>query len=149
MKLNTILVTSLLVIALCIHNSEELNAQRVSFGYDAAGNRTSSRTIVMSRSVDIEEEQEEATDIPSLSNETVLRVYPNPTKGILKIEVQTSGDTPKGVISIYSLSGSLHQRIDMTDSLTTIDISHYEDGVYLLKAICDHEEFSFKVIKKQ
>ena len=55
-----------------------------------------------------------------------LKIYPNPVNDILYI----NGQSQKYDIEIYTLTG---QRLYRYFNVSTIDMSLYDDGVYLIK----------------
>ncbi len=66
------------------------------------------------------------------NNKPILTVYPNPTRGELTIgNTQWEGKNP--VIELFDLSGVLIKTIDATGSITQINISGLQAGIYLLK----------------
>lgn len=84
------------------------------------------------------------TGFPEMKSEGI-RVYPNPTNGILRIE------SAKGLLSkveIYTLSGELVKTVKLNDQIT-VDVSGLAIGTYLGKAYAKNGEFfSFKFMKK-
>lgn len=59
-----------------------------------------------------------------------LKVYPNPTNGILKIE---SSSGSKGVLTIMDISGKVLMEKLMVPGNNTIDISSLHNGLFLLR----------------
>ncbi len=68
------------------------------------------------------------TGLSEQSKRARLRVYPNPTRGLLSIESSIGFEIDE--VSIYEVSG---QRIIDFNS-PTIDVSHLSSGIYLLSA---------------
>ncbi len=65
-------------------------------------------------------------------NRAFVSVYPNPTKGALTLEAN-SADTPLS-FQLVSLSGAvLMNRKVLTESITTLDLSSYANGTYILR----------------
>jgi hypothetical protein len=68
------------------------------------------------------------TGVPEYNRETGLKVYPNPSNGILNLEV--SGDSY--TLSITDISGRVLKNSLINDSKTSIDIREFPSGVYFL-----------------
>ena len=63
------------------------------------------------------------------SNESPLRIYPNPSQGIFKLEhPELAGNT----LFVVDLQGRELKKISALDTFTCIDLSEFEDGTYLL-----------------
>lgn len=80
-----------------------------------------------------------------------LKIYPNPTSGIISIEFFTEIKTPVN-FQLYSVTGEILKidRIGLSEAgtqLFTIDISDLKQGVYFAKVIYNNKEETFKVIK--
>ena len=92
----------LLFIAFLFCTRTYVHAQnKIKYSYDSAGNRTK-REIVLSatRSI-LSEENEQVPYIEEMQSHEI-KIYPNPTKGILNIKI-TGLDKAKGFISIYNI----------------------------------------------
>ena len=121
----------------------------VSYGYDAAGNRIS-RVIEMpklkSASAPVEEEPQVVYS--EMLADIRINIYPNPTHGKIKIDIQ---NLPKGEtanINLYSLSGHLVVSKHKVTSSVEIDITGKHNGIYLLKIIAGKQQTEWKIIKK-
>ena len=68
------------------------------------------------------------TGIDEVSAETV-RVYPVPAVDVLNIETPDAA----GEYAIYNLAGMLLQRGDISDNVTTVDVSSLAKGSYMLR----------------
>lgn len=72
-----------------------------------------------------------------------IKIYPNPTDGILYIEQATTS----GQISIYDLKGRLLLQKRMDTDLAEINLDPLVTGMYILKYIGDEGSFMKKIIK--
>jgi hypothetical protein len=78
-----------------------------------------------------------------LSNESI-RIYPNPVKNVLNIELLNNFDE----IKIYDGIGKQLESIDPKGATSIqIDFSRYQSGIYLLHGASDAGNFSVKIIK--
>ena len=79
-----------------------------------------------------------------------IKVYPNPTKDDLIIEIGASFSTTGPVnVEIYDYLGRVMQatRIAGSESKTTLSLATYGPGCYFAKCFNDNFEHYFKVIK--
>jgi hypothetical protein len=85
--------------------------------------------------------------VVEIENTLSLRIYPNPTTGLLTIE---NGKLTIGNIRIYDMYGRMVETghaLPSQDVRTTIDISHLPSGSYLLKIETEQGTATTKVIK--
>ena len=75
-------------------------------------------------------------------------IYPNPTKGQLKIEIQGDEKITNSLIYLYDLSGKLLINKKQYDSNIPLDLSNYSPGVYILKIIMGGKTSEWKIVKE-
>ncbi|MDL2257337.1 leucine-rich repeat protein [Bacteroidales bacterium OttesenSCG-928-I14] len=73
-----------------------------------------------------------------------LRVFPNPTKGELRIE---SGERRMENVEVFDINGKQLSTFNFQQSTQEIDISHLPNGIYFIKIKTDEGEISRKVVK--
>lgn len=132
------LIISILFLLPLIVSSQTI----VNYTYDAAGNRIK-REIVLSRSM----ENTEKPLTETISSKSIS-IYPNPTAGLLKISISGWETTDKCKFTIFSLKGALIQEIQVSSSVTEIDLSDESDGMYLLNIELNESKSAWKIIKK-
>lgn len=116
---------------------------KISYAYDASGNRTE-RVMVLTKSATVTT-QEVFTDTVK---ERQVKIYPNPTKGLLKVEIPESEDIKNCTISINSIaSGRLVMKKKATFPTTDIDISSQQDGFYIMVIDIDGHYTTWKIMK--
>ncbi|MFC0345349.1 VWA domain-containing protein [Epilithonimonas hispanica] len=72
------------------------------------------------------------------------KVYPNPTKGIFKIDLKRDAEE----FILYDYTGKiLIQKNNLVKGLHNFDITHYPQSVYLVKLKYGTESETFKIIK--
>jgi hypothetical protein len=128
-----------------------LTQDTIRFIYDDAGNRTN-RTIVIATAPQMSsssgEEEEEATSYSEILADLRINIYPNPTDGLIRVEIQNLPAGETAHISLYRLSGELVTTKRGVTSSTEIDITGQAAGIYLLKIIAGKEQTEWKIIKK-
>ena len=144
MKQNKNIFLCLLFVSIC----PMLHAQgKVKFGYDAAGNRIS-RTIVFAPRSAPAQEEEQPTVYTEMLSEIKVKIYPNPTTGLLKVEISNLPEDQTAHIWLYAMSGQLiHTFRDVSQSVS-IDISREPAGVYVMKIVAGERQTEWKIIKK-
>ncbi|MDR0543142.1 MAG: T9SS type A sorting domain-containing protein [Dysgonamonadaceae bacterium] len=134
------LASSLLVSKVPAQNS-------VSFVYDEAGNRIS-RTIVFNTTSGQLRSDDETTDYTEVFPETILHIYPNPTEGLLQINIENLPDGETVQIAVFTASGQLLFKKEHQPAFTEIDLGGQPAGIYLLKIQIGDKSTEWKIIKK-
>lgn len=87
----------------------------------------------------------------TLSNTSLLKVYPNPTSGLITMDLSNIKST-KAAISIFNISGKLvhftESKIKESNPNTEINIEKLPSGNYILLIQLDDREYSQKVVKQ-
>ncbi|MCB9261320.1 MAG: PKD domain-containing protein [Flavobacteriales bacterium] len=66
-------------------------------------------------------------------NKNNFRIYPNPTSGLVNIEL-VQGKSEGAIVRIYSMNGILISEVEMeADGKANLDIAHQPDGLYLIE----------------
>jgi YD repeat-containing protein len=139
----------LLSIFLLLSTVIGVSAQNVSYRYDDAGNRTE-RVIVLSSL---------SSPSPSLSPASVteledmiagrkIKIYPNPTEGMLAVEIADFTKESKVEYLITDMSGKTISRKKADSSYTTLDLTRQRSGIYILRISINGENTNWKIIKK-
>ena len=61
-----------------------------------------------------------------------LKIYPNPTTGIVNIDLGTASLDNKSIVKLYDIQGRIISTKEMNSSVDNINISNLSDGVYLI-----------------
>ena len=72
------------------------------------------------------------TSINEISNNDVINIYPNPTKGELYIT-----NAENSTIYVYNIIGEVLYSIDNAATVNTIDISSFAEGAYIVRIVSD------------
>ena len=75
-------------------------------------------------------------------------IYPNPTKSNLVLKTQKTSFSNQDTIQLYSIVGELMYTSEITLQETSIDLSTYTNGIYILVVKNDNLTTSFKVLKE-
>lgn len=147
---------------LCIFCCAATYAQRIQYGYDDTGNRISrKKEIVMSakpkvfkpdsiRTNEVEPDIESSpAPFEEMVSETKIVIYPNPTQGMLRIEI-SGAEIPLGAyVRLYSTSGALVRQWTGISSDNTLDITAQPTGIYIMRIVLGKDRVSvWKIIKQ-
>ena len=117
---------------------------QISYSYDLAGNRVK-REIVMSNLAPKNSLVTGFTEVLAKKN---IRIYPNPTKGHLRVEVVGYDSTDKCLLQVFNATGALIINKKATLPFTEINITNQPNGIYLLLITLNGENTKWKIIKK-
>ncbi len=74
-----------------------------------------------------------------------LSIVPNPSNGIFTVNVKGL-NTEKTVLEIYTVSGKLIMKRNMTSESLNIDLSEQAKGIYFIKLMSEKQVFNSKLI---
>ena len=122
--------------------------QKLSYAYDAAGNRTE-RTIVMAaRSADAGDKAQDAPFFEEQVAGRQLKIYPNPVKEQLTIQIPGYESSARGEFALFGIGGSMLHRGTIDSEITSVNMSRFATGTYVLHIIVAGERTVWKIIKQ-
>lgn len=125
-------------------------AQTVQFAYDETGNRIS-RTIVLtipSLRADGSGQDEALLFEEQLAADLEVKIYPNPTEGLLQIEILGMELDEKAQFALFGLNGEKLLQTAATSQLTPVDMSKYPAGIYVLRLTVRGKPMDYKIVKQ-
>ncbi|GHT72203.1 hypothetical protein AGMMS50262_00170 [Bacteroidia bacterium] len=124
-----------------------LVAQNVTYAYDSAGNRTS-RTVRLSSPAKSSENPAEEIVFEDLVSKHEVKIYPNPTKGVIAVEIFNFNAEVTADFLLTDLSGKVIYRLPAVSGYETLDLSRQPDGLYVLRLTVNGEATVWKIIKE-
>ncbi len=120
------------------------------YDYDDSGNRIQRQFITLkSASVASSEENDFSKEMyEGLFGEGLIKIYPNPTKGALKVEVPLIALEQEVHISIFNMQGAKITSQLVTGQINTIDLKGQPSGVYIMKISSGPQVSEWKIIKE-
>ena len=120
----------------------------IEYKYDAAGNRVLRKNSPMNNAK-MKNYDELTTDIfEEELPEMKIAIFPNPTQGILQVEISNAVTLQGTEIRLYNPQGVLIKQISNLSEQTTLDISSQPDGIYIMQIVMNNHEIStWKIIK--
>jgi hypothetical protein len=134
-------------------NSAISQTTQVMYSYDATGNRTG-RTILFSssfseREVVAEETKEGIIPLEDILGDQLVLIYPNPTKGHLKVEFKDYFPSKSEInVSLFRNNGELIIRKDLDGPIIDLDLTMQPNGMYLLVISDGKANNTWKIIKQ-
>jgi hypothetical protein len=127
-------------------------SQTIQFAYDEAGNRIS-RVIVFNTSGNTLRSGGAETDATSLFEEQLatdlqVKIYPNPTKGRLQVELSGMETDETAQFALFGLNGEKLLQMETISPLTPIDMSTYPTGIYVLTLTIRGQSTDYKIVKQ-
>jgi hypothetical protein len=140
------------------------------YEYDASGNRTSRKTIVLEEpqfapaapqdsalaaneleSLTTLMTQELATE-PEYFVEKIaqveIKIYPNPTTEKITLEIPAWENLQTGNFKLFSLTGQLLQEQSVYSTTTSVSLAGLPKGTYILKVYINNRTEDWKIIKQ-
>jgi hypothetical protein len=120
--------------------------KKVEYTYDNAGNRLTRQIITLGKSAFISEGQ--AAVVESHNGDRKVKIYPNPTKGELKLEIGNWEEGLDAYTLITDINGRTVCKNSLSGSITNIDLTNYPNGIYILRLSISQKWTEWKVIKQ-
>jgi hypothetical protein len=144
-QIKTILLIGF-ILALTVIPFAGFTQNNFEFGYDNAGNRIS-RTIVTLKSATVQDGLTAINPIEEKIGFTTTRIYPNPTKGILHLEISTEINQ-SAYCTVHDINGKLILKNNSFQNQTDVNLSLHPAGIYILRVFIGTDSKEWKVIKE-
>lgn len=148
MKRNHFLPVLLLALLLAASLPALAQTKVFEYTYDASGNRTQ-REFIQLKSAAVpggESLSEEQKILEDALDGHEIKIYPNPTKGMITISIAGLDKEPARVL-IFSPQGSLIADKQFTGPENTVDLSAQPAGMYLMKIMVGELSTDWKIVK--
>lgn len=144
MKTNLLYKSIVTVVMLLICVAGYSQTKVYGFTYDGSGNREK-RQFIQLKSGQISSEGENV--FKDVVNQLEIKIYPNPTKGRLNINIPI--DKEKTItLQVFNINGSLLMEKIVVDEITIIDLSDHPAGLYLLRIHGGSDSSDWKILKE-
>lgn len=132
-----------------LYGTFSVHAQtKVSFKYDLSGNRTDRMVIMLpNKSASIAQGDQQKEELEDLLGNQEIRIYPNPTKGLLKIDFPSLSETG-ATLRIHDSQGRLIMSKQAQEIGNELNLSAYPSGIYILFIQAGTEKREWKIIKE-
>ena len=118
----------------------------IRYSYDNAGNRIK-REIDLSRASE-EKDDKNPESYSDRIEEHEIRIYPNPTKGDLVINISNIDTENQVTVILYNIEGKLMRRAEVNAGQAFMDIRDEQNGIYLMQINIDENSTIWKIFKE-
>lgn len=122
--------------------------QKLTYAYDAAGNRVGRTIVLEPRSASDSENPADTVFFEETLDDTQVRIYPNPVETQMTIRVSGYAPSMQGEYSLYNITGIMVAKRRITGETTLVDMGRYPKGIYILHIILNGQPTAWRVIKK-
>mgnify|MGYP001179379174 FL=1 len=141
----------ILILFLIGFNFYLFGQRQVHYSYDASGNRIK-REIILNKLQSYSERKKNIQKDTSFVSEKlsgqIVKIYPNPTRGILTVCFSGKTENLTGSVQICSISGQNILSMKISSPIVSIDLTKNIPGTYLLKLTLNGESSVWKIIKE-
>lgn len=135
-----------LIFILLLFLTGSIYAQSIDYFYDAAGNRTQRKLVVLDPNETGRYMQPKDSVAAQLTSDSKLTVYPNPVKEQLTLKVD--GVFNAYQITLTDLSGRVLLSNTINSTIKQLDFTNYPKGTYLLRTGVGDQFTEWKIIKQ-
>ena len=121
---------------------------KIKYTHDDAGNRLTRKKEIVVQTRGALNNGEEPSVYEEELSETKVTIYPNPTKGMLKVDISGVEKFENARISLYDLTGKLLQQWAGISQSNEIDLSERTPGMYIMQIVYNGNASSWKIIKE-
>lgn len=124
-----------------------MGPEAITFQYDNSGNRQN-RTIVYSSTKSGKMDEIDPEIFEEIVEETKFTIYPNPTDGLLQIDIPNLDTETPSSIKIFDVQGRIVYENNTPGLTNSIDMSERNPGVYILMLQAGGKTREWKIIKE-
>lgn len=121
----------------------------IKYNYDEGGNRISRKVVVLATQRAQARQSAQLTDsVSDLLDDISVTIYPNPVQENLIIATKGLSHKDFADFVLYNVKGDLIYQKKSAEDVSTIPMSSYSKGVYILITIIKNKRKEFKIIKQ-
>ncbi|MDD4991754.1 MAG: T9SS type A sorting domain-containing protein [Paludibacter sp.] len=120
----------------------------VSYAYDNAGNRISRKVVVYNTNLTHAKKTVDPPPVEEQLGERTIKVFPNPTKGALAVDISGGSDKDQLRIILYNADGKQLLNKQVQQGTTPVNMTAYPAAYYILRVQAGEKVTEFKIIKQ-
>ena len=120
------------------------------YNYDASGNRIERQFITLksARIASSDGNKLEKEVFEGLLGEGELKIYPNPTKGMLRVEIPLNVLEEQVFLRVYNMQGTLVADQLVSGETSFVDLGSRPSGLYIMKISSGMMVSEWKIVKE-
>jgi len=122
--------------------------QKLSYAYDAAGNRVSRTIVLEPRSASDSVHPIDSVFFEETLDDKQVRIYPNPVETQMTVHVSGYTSSMQGEYLLFNIAGTMVAKRRITGETTLVDMGRHPRGIYILHILLNGQHSVWKVIKK-
>lgn len=145
------------VFTMLVCSSLKAQTFKATYTYDENGNRLTASVVYLTQTPsspstnnENNTKTEEDLKVDDVTNLTI-RVFPNPTKGNLRVELTGVNEellkSPNNAIRVWDIQGRLMFSINVVETSNLVDLSGYGNGTYIMQLFINGKVKDFKIVK--
>ncbi|MDD4991456.1 MAG: T9SS type A sorting domain-containing protein [Paludibacter sp.] len=120
----------------------------VSYAYDNAGNRISRKVVNLTVTPNPPHVKKNIEPVEEQLGERTIKVFPNPTKGALAVDISGGSDKDQLRIILYNADGKQLLNKQVQQGTTPVNMAVYPAAYYILRIQAGEKVTEFKIIKQ-
>jgi hypothetical protein len=149
LKFNNMKALFTLIVLICISIAASAQTFQIQYDYDAAGNRISRTVITLNP---INNKASEDSTYNEMQENTLadlqIKIYPNPTYGLIKVEIENLESDISGSLLVMDLAGRVLIQNDNIQPEMLVDFTPYAPGNYTMVLIIDGEKKEWGIVRQ-
>ncbi len=139
-----------LLLLMLLFATAVLAQNRITYQYDNAGNRVS-RAIVLASGPSMVKGKTATPDsvvVQERMGSREIKIYPNPTRGMLGVEIKGGDSNDKLRLQLFAANGSMLINAQATEGLNPVDLAQQPPGIYVLVIFAGNNRTEYKIVKE-
>jgi len=120
----------------------------VSYAYDNAGNRISRKIVNLTVTPNPSHVKKSEEPVEEQLGERTIKIYPNPTKGALAVEITGGNEKDELQIILFNPDGKQLINKQVQQGTIPINMNDYPSTYYILRVRAGEKVTEFKIIKQ-
>ena len=150
MKIIKFILTVVLIFSCAAISAQ---TESLKYTYDASGNRIE-KALYLGETKKSEQASDESSNneqeevVEEIIEDTKISIYPNPTEGSLRVDLENLPENQQSIISVFDMNGKAILKKTHLSSTNLVDLTHHPSGTYILIISIGDNNTRWKVMKQ-